>query len=62
MAAWELALIIFAVTYMVVNTTYLMMQVKMLNQMKGAVSKAYKLMEKMMDKSEKYIDEMFDEL
>lgn len=62
MAAWELALVIFAVTYMVVNMVALYVQLKMLNEAKGVVSKSYKVMEKIIDKYEPFIDKMFDDL
>lgn len=63
MAAWELALIIFAVTYLMVNTVYLIIQVKMLKQMSGMLTKSYKVCEKIIDYSEKHIDDLFkDEL
>ena len=61
MAAWELALIIFAITYLMVNTVYLIMQVKLMNKMNGVMTKSFKMMEKIIDKSEKYVDELFDE-
>lgn len=61
MITWELALVIFAVTYMVVNFTVLIIQVKTMNEMKGLFTKSCKLIEKMIDKSDKYVDELFDE-
>lgn len=62
MAGWELALIIFAVTYMVVNVAALYVQLKMMNDMKGFMHKFYKVMEKVLDKYEPFIDKMFDDL
>lgn len=61
MAAWELALIIFAITYLMVNTVYLIMQVKLMSKMEGMLTKSFRMVEKMIDKSEKYVDELFDE-
>ena len=61
MAAWELALIIFAITYLMVNTVYLIMQVKLMSKMEGMLTKSFRMIEKMIDKSEKYVDELFDE-
>ena len=62
MAVWELALVIFALTYMMVNTVYLIITVKMMTEMKGVMAKSFKLMEKLMDKSEKAIDELYDDI
>lgn len=61
MAAWELALIIFAITYLMVNTVYLIMQVKLMSKMEGMLTKSFRMVEKIIDKSEKYVDELFDE-
>lgn len=61
MAAWELALIIFAITYLMVNTVYLIMQVKLMSKMEGMLIKSFRMVEKIIDKSEKYVDELFDE-
>lgn len=61
MAAWELALIIFAITYMMVNMVYLVMQVKLMAKMDGLFVKSCKMMEKMIDQSEKYMNDLFDE-
>ena len=61
MAAWELALLIFAITYLMVNTVYLIMQVKLMSKMEGMLTKSFRMVEKMIDKSEKYVDELFDE-
>ena len=61
MAAWELALIIFAITYLMVNTVYLIMQVKLMSKMEGMLTKSSRMVEKMIDKSEKYVDKLFDE-
>lgn len=61
MAAWELALIIFAITYLMVNTVYLIMQVKLMSKMEGMLTKSFRMVEKIIDKSEKYVDELFEE-
>lgn len=61
MAVWELALIIFAITYMMVNTVYLVIQVKMMKQMSGLFTKSYKFLEKMIDQSEKQMEDLFDD-
>ena len=61
MATWELALLIFAITYLMVNTIYLVIQIKLMGKMDGVITKLFKMVEKMIDKSEKYVDEMFDE-
>lgn len=59
---WELALLLVAVTYLMVNTVTLIYQVKTMNKYEGVISKSLKILEKMMDKSDKMIDEMFEEL
>ena len=61
MAAWELALLIFAITYLMVNTVYLVIQIKLMNKMSGVITKSFKMIEKIIDKSEKQIDELFDD-
>lgn len=61
MATWELALLIFAITYLMVNTIYLVIQIKLMTKMDGVITKSFKMVEKMIDKSEKYVDEMFGE-
>ena len=61
MATWELALLIFAITYLMVNTVYLVIQIKLMNKMSGVMTKSFKMVEKIIDKSEKQIDNWFDE-
>lgn len=61
MATWELALLIFAITYLMVNTVYLVIQIKLMNKMSGVMTKSFKMVEKIIDKSEKQIDELFDD-
>ena len=61
MAAWELALLIFAITYLMVNTVYLVIQIKLMNKMSGVMAKSFKMIGKIIDKSEKQIDELFDD-
>ena len=46
MAAWELALLIFAITYLMVNTVYLVIQIKLMNKMSGVMTKSFKMVEK----------------
>lgn len=60
MAVWELALLLLAVTYMMVNTVYLVIMVKTMNKYDGLLTKSIKLMEKMMEKTEKALDENED--
>lgn len=61
MATWELALLIFAITYLMVNTVYLVILIKLMNKMSGVMTKSFKMVEKIIDKSEKQIDELFDD-
>ena len=57
MAVWELALMLLAVTYMVVNAVYLVIMVKMIAKMNGLWAKSFKFMEKMIDAAEKEMDD-----
>lgn len=62
MAGWELALVIMAITFMVVNIVTLMMQVALMFEYKDLITKTVKCFTKVLDRSEKVIDKMFDEL
>lgn len=57
MAIWELALIIFAVTYMMVNAVYLVIMVKMMSKMNGVMTKSFKFAEKIIKKAEEEMEE-----
>ena len=57
MAIWELALIIFAITYMMVNTVYLVITIKMITKMNGVITRSFKFTEKMIAKAEEELDE-----
>lgn len=59
MAGWELALVIVAVTFMVVNVVTLLMQVALMANYRNLFVKGAKMMEKMLDKSDKVIDDLF---
>lgn len=61
MATWELALLIFAITYLMVNTVYLVILSKLMAKMNGVMTKSFKMVEKIIGKSEKQIDNWFDE-
>jgi hypothetical protein len=61
MAGWEMALVIVAVTFMIVNIVNTMMTVALLVDMKGFIKKGYKLLEKVIDKSDKFVDQMFED-
>lgn len=62
MAGWELALIIIAVTFMAVNMVNLVLQVLILINYKDLFVKGTKMMEKLIDKSDKMFDQMFDDM
>lgn len=62
MAGWEIALVIMAVTFMVVNVVSIIMQVALLADFKDIMKKSCKIMSKMLDKSDKMIDQMFEDL
>lgn len=49
MNLWEVALIIVAVTYAVLNTVYMVVSLKMLSAFKPIFEKSIKMYEKMMD-------------
>lgn len=57
MAIWELALLLLAITYMMVNTVYMIVSVKALAKYDGILTKSIKFLEKMLDKAEKDLDE-----
>ena len=57
MAIWELALLLLAITYMMVNTVYMIVSVKTLAKYDGILTKSIKFLEKMLDKAEKDLDE-----
>lgn len=59
MTGWEIALIMVAFTYMMVNTVYLIVQIKMMNEYKGVITKTLKMMETLIEHSEKVINKMF---
>lgn len=61
MAVWELALLLLAATYMMVNTVYMVIMVKTMNKYDSLFTKSIKMLEKMIDKSEKAMDELFDD-
>lgn len=62
MAVWELALLLVAVTYLMVNTVYLIMQVKLMAKMEGIYTKGIKLVETVLEKYEPFIKKLFDEM
>lgn len=57
MAVWELALVIFAVTYAIVNLVVLDIYLKLATKLTGFIDKAFKISEKMMSKYEKELDD-----
>lgn len=57
MKVWELALVIFAVTYSIVNFVVLGICLKLATKLDGFVDKAFKISEKMMSKYEKELDD-----
>lgn len=59
MTGWEIALIMVAFTYMMVNTVYLIVQIKMMNEWKGVLTKSLKMMESIIEHSEKVVTKMF---
>lgn len=58
---WELALLLVAVTYMVVNIAVLFVQLKIMSKWSGVFDKSLKICEFMMDKSEEVINELFED-
>lgn len=61
MAVWELALLLLAATYMMVNTVYMVIMVKTMNKYDGLFTKSIKMLEKMIDKSDKAMDDLFND-
>ena len=62
MAGWELALVIVAVTFMMVNVVQVLISLRMMVKMDGLLSKSVNLYEKLLTFGEKTIDEFFKEL
>ena len=60
MAVWELALLLLAATYMMVNIVYMVIMVKTMSKYDGLFTKSIKMLEKMLDKSEKAMDDLFN--
>lgn len=57
MKIWELALLLLSVTYLMVNTGYLILMVKTMSKYDGILTKSLKLMENFIDKASKEIEE-----
>ena len=57
MKVWELALVIFSVTYAIVNLVVLGIYLKLATKLTGFVDKAFKISEKMLDKYEEELEE-----
>lgn len=62
MAAWELALIIVAVTFMMVNLFGVIVQLMYLIAIKKVFTRSIKILNKTMKYSEKAIEEFFEEM
>ena len=58
MEVWELALLIVAFTYMVINTVSTVFTIKTMNKYDGVMTKMLNLTEKILDKS---VKELYDE-
>lgn len=61
MAIWELALLIISFTVLVVNMFNVLLTVVFVSKFGKIFDRAMKLTDRLMDQSEKAIDEMFDE-
>lgn len=57
MKVWELALVIFSVTYAIVNLVVLGTYLKLVTKLTGFADKTFKIGEKMMSKYEKELDD-----
>ena len=57
MMVWELALLLVAITYMVVNTISMLVTVKVLAKYDGVLTKVLTMAEKVLDKAEKELEE-----
>lgn len=62
MAGWEIALIIVAVTFLMVNTVQSIITMRMMVKMEGVLCKIVKLIEKFIVLSDKSLDELIDGL
>lgn len=61
MAVWELALLIISFTVLVVNTVHVLLILVMVSKFGKVFSKSARLMDRLMDKSEEVIDELYEE-
>lgn len=61
MAIWELALLIISFTVLVVNMFNVLLTVVFVGKFGKIFDRAMKLTDRLIDQSEKAIDEMFDE-
>lgn len=61
MAVWELALLFVGVTVFMVNMVNMFLTLSIMRKYGPVFNKSVKILDKMMDKSEKVIDEIFDE-
>lgn len=57
MAMWELALLMFAATYMVVNILYMVYMMKFMGKFTGMIDKSVAFTEKMMDTAMKEMED-----
>lgn len=57
MEIWELALLLVAITYMVINTISMLVIVKMMAKYDSVLTKCINYINKMLDKAEKELEE-----
>jgi hypothetical protein len=57
MMVWELALLLVAITYMVINTVSIVVAVKLMARYDGVLTRVLGLAEKVLDKTEKELEE-----
>ena len=61
MAVWKLALLFVGITVFMVNMVNVFLTLSLVRKYGPVFDKSVKILDKMMSKSEKVIDEMFDE-
>lgn len=61
MAGWEIALVIVAVTFMMVNMIQMIVSLKMMKKFDGLITKSVVLYEKLLTYGEKALDDLIEE-
>ena len=61
MAGWEVALLMIAFTYLMVNTAYMVVSLKFMTKVERLFDRSMKICEKMFDAAEESFDDQFEQ-